>query len=190
MRPHRMVLGLLAGLIVGSAISASDSPALLNVVRLIEPVGSLWVSAIRMTVVPLVVSLLFASVASDASGEGVGRIGIVTVATFFGLLCFSAAVALFIARPLIDDMKLTADVAASLRSTASAGATETAALVTKLPGLGSWLTSLVPPNVIRAATDGSILPLIVFTLVFALAARQIDATLRSFDGYSTEITRP
>jgi Na+/H+-dicarboxylate symporter len=174
-----MVLGLLAGLIVGSAISASHSPALLKVVGLIEPIGSLWVSALRMTIVPLVVSLLFASVASDASGEGLGRVGIVTLATFFGLLCFSAVVGLFIARPLIDDMKLTADVAASLRSTASAGATETAALVTTLPGLGSWLTSLVPANVIKAATDGSILPLIIFTLVFALAARQIDPALRA-----------
>jgi Na+/H+-dicarboxylate symporter len=132
-----------------------------------------------MTIVPLVVSLVFASVASDAATEGPGRIGIVTVATFLGFLCFSAVVALFVARPLIDDMKLAADVAASLRSTASAGATETVGLVTKLPGLGSWLTSLVPANVIKAATDGAILPLIIFTLVFALAARQIDASLRA-----------
>jgi Na+/H+-dicarboxylate symporter len=174
-----MVLGLFAGLIVGTAIAASHSPALRGVVGLIEPIGSLWLSAMRMTIVPLVVSLLFASVASDASTEGLGRIGIVTLATFFGLLCFSAVVALFVARPLIDDMKLAADVAASLRSTASAGATETVGLVTRLPGLGSWLTSLVPANVIKAATDGAILPLIIFTLVFALAARQIDASLRA-----------
>ena len=179
MRPHRMVLGLLAGLIIGAAIAASHSPALRGVVGFIEPIGSLWLSAMRMTIVPLVVSLLFASVASDASTEGLGRIGIVTLATFFGLLCFSAAIALFVARPLIDDMKLAADVAASLRSTASAGATETVGLVTKLPGLGSWLTSLVPANVIKAATDGAILPLIIFTFVFALAARQIDASLRA-----------
>jgi Na+/H+-dicarboxylate symporter len=101
-----MVLGLLAGLIVGTAVAASHSPALLSVGRLIEPIGSLWLSAMRMTIVPLVVSLLFASVASDGSTEGLGRIGIVTLATFLGLLCFSAVVALFVARPLIDDMKL------------------------------------------------------------------------------------
>jgi Na+/H+-dicarboxylate symporter len=174
-----MVLGLLAGLIVGTAIAASHSSALLSVGGLIEPIGSLWLSAIRMTIVPLVVSLLFASVASEASTEGLGRIGIITLATFLGLLCFSAVVALFVARPLIDDMKLAADVAASLRSTASAGATETVGLVTTLPTLGSWLTSLVPANVIKAATDGAILPLLVFTFVFALAARQIDASLRA-----------
>jgi proton glutamate symport protein len=178
-RARRVVIGLLAGLVVGSIVGGVHSPVLVRIVGLIEPLGLLWVSAIRMTIVPLVVSLLFASVASEASSEGLGRIGLMTLATFLGLLLLSAAVALLIARPLIDDMKLAADVAASLRSTATTGATETVALVTKLPGLGAWLTSLVPANVIKAAADGAMLPLIVFTLVFALAARHIDPGLRA-----------
>lgn len=178
MRAHRVVIGLLAGLIAGSVIGASHSAALLRLVGFVEPLGLLWVNAIRMTVVPLVVSLLFASVASDSSSDGLGRIGLVTLVTFLGLLLFSAAVALFVGRPLIDDMKLAVDVAASLRSTATAGAGETAALVTKLPGFGAWVTSLVPVNVIKAGADGAMLPLILFTLVFALAARRIDPTLR------------
>ena len=69
MRAHRVVIGLLAGLIAGSFIAASHTPALLRIVGVIEPVGLLWVSAIRMTIVPLVVSLLFASVASGESSE-------------------------------------------------------------------------------------------------------------------------
>jgi Na+/H+-dicarboxylate symporter len=109
-------------------------------------------------------------------------------------LAFSAAVALLVARPLIDDMKLTADVALSMRATAVAGAADAAASVAKLPGAGSWLTSLVPVNVIRAAADGAMLPLIAFTVVFALAARRIDGTLREslialFGGIANAMTR-
>src|SRR6185295_13833294 len=130
-----MVLGLLAGLIAGSLIRAAGSPALASVATFLEPVGSIWVAALQMTVVPLVISLLFASVAADSSPRALGRIGIATVSACFGLLVFSAAVALLVARPLIDDMKLTADVVSSMRATASAGAVETAASVAKLPGV-------------------------------------------------------
>ena len=177
MRARRVVIGLLAGLILGSVVAGSDNPALDRAVVLIEPIGQMWVSAIRMTIIPLVVSMLFVSVASR-SGSGLGRVGVVTFATFFGLLAFAAVVALLIVRPLIADMKLAPEAVASLRSAASAGATETVALATKLPGFASWLTSLVPTNVVKAAADGAMLPLIIFTLAFALATRRIDAALR------------
>ena len=62
-RVHRVVIGLIAGLIVGSVIGATQSAVALRVVSCIEPIGQLWVNAIRMTIVPLVVSLLFVSVA-------------------------------------------------------------------------------------------------------------------------------
>jgi Na+/H+-dicarboxylate symporter len=178
MRVHRVVIGLIAGLIVGSAIGASNSPVALRVVGFIEPIGQLWLNAIRMTVLPLVVSLLFVGVASRSDSEGMGRLGIVTLTTYLGLLVFAAAVALLIGPPLMRDMHLSADAVAALRSSASGAAGETSARVTQLPGLAAWLTSLVPSNAMKSAADGAMLPLIVFTLLFALAARRIDPALR------------
>ena len=194
MRPHRMVLGLLAGLIAGSLIRAAHTPLLLGVAAFVEPIGSLWVAAMRMTVVPLVVSLLFASIASDSSPKELARIGVATLGAFAGLLLLSAVIGLLIARPLIDDMKLAADVSASMRATAGVGAAETAAMVAKLPAIGSWLTSLVPANAVKAGADGAMVPVIVFTLVFALAARRIDDSLRAslmslFTGVANAMTR-
>ena len=82
MRVHRVVIGLVAGLIVGSAIGSSASPVALRVVGVIEPIGQLWLNAIRMTVLPLVVSMLFVGVASakqrrwngPGSDRDVGRV--------------------------------------------------------------------------------------------------------------------
>jgi Na+/H+-dicarboxylate symporter len=189
-----MVLGLLAGLIAGGLIHAANSAALFGIAAFIEPIGSLWIGAMRMTVVPLIVAMLFASVASDASPETLGRIGIATVGAFAGLLVFSAATALLIARPLIDDMKLAADAANAMRATATAGAVETAGAVAKIPSVASWLTSLAPSNVIKAAADGAMVSIIVFTLVFALAARRINPALRDslialFGGIANAMTR-
>src|SRR4029078_6085279 len=101
-------LGLVAGVIGGSLSRAAGSPVLASVATFLEPVGSIWVAALRMTVVPLVIALLFARVAADSSPRALGLIGIATVSACCGLLVFSAAVALLVARPLLDDMKLTA----------------------------------------------------------------------------------
>jgi Na+/H+-dicarboxylate symporter len=178
MRAHRVVIGLLAGLIFGSAIGALGDPIALRIDGLLEPIGALWVNAIRMTVVPLVVSLLFVSIATHESASGMGRLTAATIATFIGLLVFAAVIALLLAPPLIADMKLAADAAERLRATASATAGQTSAQVTKLPGFSAWVTSLVPVNPVKAAADGAMLPLIVFIVLFALASRQIEPVLR------------
>ncbi|MEP6493729.1 MAG: cation:dicarboxylase symporter family transporter [bacterium] len=178
MRARRVVIGLVAGLIVGIVIAASNNAAGFRLAALLDPIGQLWVNAIRMTIVPLVVSLLFVSVASPESTEGLGRIGIVTLLTFFGLLAFAAVVALALAPPLMADLKLGRDAAALLRLSASTDVGASPILATPLPGFGEWIVALVPANVLKAAADGAMLPLIVFTLLLALAARAIDAALR------------
>ncbi len=179
MRVHRVVIGLLAGLVLGSAIGASHSTVALRIADLLQPIGQLWVNAIRMTIVPLVVSLLFVGVASRETEEGLGRLSAVSFATFVALLLFCAVVALLIVPPLVNDMKLSPESAAALKSTAQSSAAQTTIAMTNLPGFSSWITSLVPANVMKATADGAMLPLIVFTVLFALAARQIEPNLRA-----------
>src|ERR1041385_1382785 len=118
MRVHRVVIGLIAGLIVGSAIAASNSPVALRIAGLVEPVGQLWLNAIRMTVLPLVVSALFVAVADRAEDDRLGRVGAATLVTYVGLLIFAAAIALLIGPPLIADMHLSTAAAAALRASA------------------------------------------------------------------------
>lgn len=177
MRVHRVVIGLVAGFILGSAIGSWGSPVALRVADAFQPIGQLWVNAIRMTIVPLVVSLLFVGVASRETTDGVARLTGVTIATFLALLVFAAVVALLVAPALIRDMRLDANVAAALRATAQSSAAQTSQQVTHLPGFAAWVSSLIPVNVLKAAADGAMLPLIVFTLLFALAARRIDPAL-------------
>jgi len=48
----RVLVALVLGLAAGLIVLAHPTPALLKLVRVVEPVGILWVNAIRMTVVP------------------------------------------------------------------------------------------------------------------------------------------
>jgi proton glutamate symport protein len=177
-RVHRVVIGLLTGLILGSIIAATQSSTALRIVALVAPVGQLWVNAIRMTVVPLVVSLLFVAIVEPDSADGFGRVGAAILVTFLALLAFAAVVGLLLGPPLIADMRLTTEAGAALRFTATAEAGQKVTQARQVLGFGPWVTTIVPPNVVKAASDGAMLPVIVFTFLFALAARRIEPRLR------------
>lgn len=174
----RVLIALVLGLVAGMAVAAYPLPALLSVVHVIEPIGVLWVNAIRMTVIPLVISLLVTGVASSTDARTVGRIGARSFMAFVGLLALSAVVALVVAPPLFTWLHIDPATSAALRAAASGSAAATTAAASATPGFAQWLVDIVPTNPIRAAADGAMLPLVVFTLAFALALLRLPAERR------------
>jgi Na+/H+-dicarboxylate symporter len=160
-----IITALVAGLLLGSIISASGNSALASAVGWIEPLGELWVNAIRMTVVPLVVALLIGGIASVADLSTVGRLGARTFLVFGSLLLLVGAVALIAAPPLFSLLHIDASAMGSVKP-ANIPGPDTAL---HAPDFRQWLTSIVPINAVKAAADGAMLPLVVFSILFALA---------------------
>lgn len=140
-------------------------------VRFIEPVGTMWVNAIRMTVIPLIVSSLIVAI-SGAGPTMARQLGLRAFAVFFGLLVV-AAIITGVAAPLVFEY-LVIDPEASRLIRASAAPVN----APEMPSLSSWFVSLIPANPIRAAADGAMLPLVVFTIVLGLAVGTLGEALR------------
>ena len=140
-----------------------------------DPVGTLWVNAIRMTVVPLVISLLIAGVTRSRSTKDVGQLGTYALGMFGAMLTGITIMTGVLAPPLYRSLVVDPQAAASLRASAAA----TNAAVPDLPTFASWLTGLVPVNPVKSAADGAMLPLIVFTIAFALAMRRLGESERA-----------
>lgn len=169
----RVLLGLVAGLLAGFGVGAAGIPALNTVAGWIEPLGRLWVNAIRMTVIPLVGSLLVVGVVGT-DVRAVGRIGGRAVALFLSLIAFAAILTALVTPPLVSRLPSDPQAAAGLReSLAGAAGAESQVL-----SLGEWLVSLVPTNPVEAMAQGAMLPFIIFTLLFSLAAARIPAPQR------------
>jgi Na+/H+-dicarboxylate symporter len=165
-------VGLIVGIALGSLVSATDDPVLRALPAIIEPVGTLWVNAIRMTVVPLVISLLITGIASAADTRTVGRIGGRAGLLFACFVAASSTFALIAAPPLLALLPIDPAAAAAIR--ARAGTVQPA----DLPSFQTWVTGLIPVNPVRAAADGAMLPLVVFTVLFALALSRVPAESR------------
>jgi len=178
----RVLIALGAAVAGGTAISLSGSAPLLNAVDVIAPIGSLWVNAIRMTVIPLVVSLLITGVASATDVKSIGRLGGRTLMVFILLLAGVAAVVVPLAPSLFALLPaggakpaLPAGAAEAAGQIASSGTTQT---------FGAWLTSLIPSNPIAAAANGQMVSLIIFTILLALAiARSSPAARTALVGF-------
>ncbi|MEW5915902.1 MAG: dicarboxylate/amino acid:cation symporter, partial [Gemmatimonadota bacterium] len=141
------------------------------------PIGTLWVNAIRMTVIPLVVSLIITGVASATDVASVGRLGARTLLVFIGLLVGMAIVVMPFAPSLFallpDDM---------VRPPLPAGAAEAAGEVAagaQGQSLSQWLTSLIPSNPVAAAANNQLVSLIIFTLLLAIAIARSPASTRT-----------
>lgn len=169
----RALVGLAAGLAVGFAITAAARPALVEVGAAVEVVGRLWINAILMTILPLVIAKLVVSIAGHDDQGAIAQSGWRAALLFLVLLASTATLtaavmpAIFARLPI--DAAASAALRASISATIPAGSTTTS----------EWVLALVPTNAIRAAADGAIVPLLVFTVAFALGASRIPAPLRT-----------
>lgn len=171
----RVLLGLVLGLLVGIGLSFYEGDAAIAslIPALVEPVGAMWVNAIRMTVVPLVVALLIVTIAGD-EGSGAATLGARTIGLFAVMVFAGCVLTALLAPPLLALIQIDPATAEALRAT-TASADITAV---ELPPFRDWLVDLVPSNPLRAAVDGAMLPLIVFTAFFAFAMRRIEEGAR------------
>ncbi len=183
MKESTRVLVALGGAVAGGiAIGASGNGTLLRGADYLTPVGILWVNAIRMTVIPLVVSLLISGVASASDMRTIGRLGGRTLVTFILLLAGMAAVVV----PFVPWVFGLLPLRTGSRPPLPAGAAEAAGQLAgdQAQTFGAWLVSLIPANPIGAAASGAIVPLVLFTLLLAVAiARSAPATRTVLVGF-------
>jgi Na+/H+-dicarboxylate symporter len=170
-----ILLGLVAGLGVGAAISAWDLAWLRVLVPALEPVGQVFVNAIRMVVIPLIVSKLIVGVAGAGDGRVVRALGTASVLFFVVTLFAAATVGVVVGWPLLGFLQIDPAVAASLHGTAT---TPGGAAAAELPSFGRWVSALVPANPFQAAADGAMLPLIVFAVAFAVSLLHVPGERR------------
>lgn len=165
----KVLIGLAAGLAAGIAISMYPSPALLAAVEFIKPFGTLWVNAIRMTVIPLVVSSLIVGIANAPDVRAVGRIGWRAIVVFVAAVTLAATFAAIVGQPMLAALDVDPATAAALRESGAAATAQSGAASAAMPSFSQWLIDLVPTNPIRAMADGAMLPIIVFSVAFGVA---------------------
>jgi Na+/H+-dicarboxylate symporter len=169
-----VLLALVAGLAAGAWIRA-DGAQFTQAAEIIEAFGGLWLNALRMTVVPLVFSLLVVGIASVSDAATTGRLATRAVLLFSVLLLFAGIYGVLATRGALALWPVDPGAAAAF----IAGAGGAGAEVPPPPSFISWLQGLAPSNPVKAAAESAILPLVVFAVFFGFAATRLEARLRA-----------
>jgi len=162
-----VAIALLAGFVAGIALRDTPVP------RWIEPLGTLWINAIRMPVLPLIVTMLIASIAGSRDPRQVGTLGARTLMVMLALLSVFAVIMAPLSKVLLGGLSFDPASTAALREAARFDPNLLQAV-----SLREWLLSLVPNNPIRAAADGALLPLVIFSLAYGLALSRVSDGIR------------
>lgn len=154
-----MVGGLLAGMFL------SGTTFIDNVVEWTRPVGTLWLRALQMTIIPLVAALLVLGIVQLASAAKAGAAARRMLLLVFGVLVAGGAITAALLPWLLTMVPVP--------ESASAFLAETPQEAQQVPELSDFLASLVAPNIVAAAAETAMLPLTIFFALFAVAITRL-----------------
>ncbi len=163
----KIVIGMAAGIIIGSLINIAPHNQFVDEFitnGAFYVGGKLFISIMKMMVVPIVFVSLVCGVCSLGDINKLGRIGIKTLVLY--LLTTSIAIALGI---------FVAETTHVGKATAVAVA-QTQALNHDVPSVVDTLANMIPSNPIAAMAQGNMLQIIIFALLFGMAIQLTRST--------------
>lgn len=170
--PVPSLVALMLGLIVGIAAYQTQWEVLLSFQDLLQPVGQLWLRALQMTVFPLVIVNLIVAILNSADTNSFGRLGVTTLLMFVLFLIAGGIFTMTVGAAAINLLPVDPNAGQAL-SSLSEQAADLAARAQQQPSFGAWVMALIPVNPFAAMSEGELLPVLVFTVVFALALTKV-----------------
>lgn len=170
----RVLLALVLGLTMGALAQAAGGPEIARGIGYVEPLGGLWLNALRMTVVPLIFALLVGGVAAMAGAAASGRLTARAVFLFLGVMAASAIYSVAATSGLLAAWPVQAEAASGF----IAGLGLPPAELNRAFDVAAFIQGLAPANALRAAADDQVLPWVVFACFFGFAVTRLSADLR------------
>lgn len=150
---------ILIGMIVGVLVGAIMGPQ----AEVLKPIGTLFINAIKMLIVPLVFCSLVVGVTSMQDTAKMGRIGLKAIIIYLSTTAVAISIGL--------GLGIILEPGVGLNMQAEAGAAASAAK--EAPSLVTTILGLIPKNPIEALAGGKILQIIVFALGLGIALNLI-----------------
>jgi Na+/H+-dicarboxylate symporter len=177
LRPHSLTTWSLAalagGLILGLLGHASGHPGFPAFGDAIRPLGDLWVAALQMTVLPLIVTYTLAAVVGAGGGRAVGALTGRAVLLFLAMLVAVGLITIAVASIAVRSYRVDGGLLEALTRGATVPEAASQAAAAAPASFSSWLSGLLPRNLLESAAKGEVLPLLFFAAFLGLAITRL-----------------
>ncbi len=146
--------------------STGQQPFGINFIAGFDYIGTLFLNALKMIIVPLISSSIIVGVAGIGSGGNLGALGGKTLLFYASTTLAAILIGLFVintiqpgyidGQPARDALELSASIEEVEAKVGGKGAGDVAEVFLRM----------IPPNIVKAAADGQMLGLIFFSILF------------------------
>ena len=154
---------LIIGLGLGVAFSGADLPE--RLLQMLGLIGSLWLRALQMTIIPLVAALLVLGLAQMVQAARAGAAARRFLGLVFGVLILGGLFTSIVLPLLLNVVPIP--------ESASGFLAEVPEDELAVPDILDFLGSLIAPNIIAAAGETAMLPLTIFFALLAIAISRL-----------------
>lgn len=172
---HWQILIAMALAVVAGSLSGTEAEFLgIQWFALYSFLGTLFLNALKMLVVPLVVSAIITGVASISLQGGLGRLGLKTLGYYLMTSAFAITIGLVVVNLMqpgehTGGMQVEAEVSESIAQKVEGRS---------LGDVAEIFLRMVPENIVAAAAEMQLLGLIFFSMLFGYFMMKIDSPYR------------
>lgn len=156
----QVLIGIVAGILVGHFYP--------DIGGQLKPLGDLFIKLIRMLLAPIIFASVVVGIARMTDLHEAGRVGVKALLYFEAASTIALAVGLLVVNLIQPGSGFNADPT-RIDSSAIASYTHAA----QHHGTLQFLMSIVPSSVVGAFANGEILPIIFFSVIFAIALAKL-----------------
>lgn len=146
----KIAIGFVAGIVAGIVFREK--------IAIVAPIGTIFITLLKMLIVPLVFSSLVVGTASIGDPRSLGRIGVKTIGLYLGTTAVAIAIGLMLGNVIQPGVGM------------GLGADLSGFKVPTPPKIGEVLIGLFSTNPINSLAQGNILQIIVFALFLGISA--------------------
>nr|VFK40344.1 MAG: Na+/H+-dicarboxylate symporter [Candidatus Kentron sp. TC]VFK64587.1 MAG: Na+/H+-dicarboxylate symporter [Candidatus Kentron sp. TC] len=157
--PHKHAFILLIFIIIGVILGLFSGWYFGQEMLAVAWLGELFLNALKMMILPLIIAAVISGVASMGDVRKLGRVGGVTL----GYYIMTTAIAVFIGLVMVNLIQ------PGVGLDISAGVIPESVSEKKDVGITDIILSLVSPNLIASAVETQLLPIILWSILFAAA---------------------
>ena len=171
----QMLIAILAAVVIGLLFDIKTTLLGVSLYSIFDFIGMLFLNALKMLIVPLVMSSIIVGIAGLGGSDNLGRLGAKTVGFY---LC-SSLLAILIGLLLVNLLSpgvIDGEAAGSRLNLSEPEAVSSQLVAVEGRGVGDItgvFLRMVPPNIVKAAADGQMLGLIFFSLLFGVFMTRI-----------------
>jgi len=168
--------GIVGGFVFNAQAQSGVDPTILGIkyISIFEYVGTIFLNALRMIIVPLIMSSIIVGVAGIGSGGNLGSLGGKTL-LFYATTTLAAILVGLVIINAVGPGYVNGEPARDMLALEASTAELEATVAGKGPGdVAKVFQRMVPPNIVRAAVEGQMLGIIFFAILFGYFMTRLD----------------